>query len=150
MDIHQSTASNLARGLIERELIAAGREGADRRAVQLRLLPAGARLLRKDARAVLRRAAGRPAPARRGEPASASTPTWRSSSPNSARPTPRRAQAALGALSCPDRAERNRFFSSSSMGCIRGFLAAIVLVAPNRRGGDLVGRRRRRGERDRQ
>jgi len=47
MDIHQSTASNLARGLIERELIAAGREGADRRAVQLRLLPAGARLLRR-------------------------------------------------------------------------------------------------------
>ena len=47
MDIHQSTASNLARGLIQRELIAAEREGADRRAVQLRLLPAGARLLRK-------------------------------------------------------------------------------------------------------
>jgi DNA-binding MarR family transcriptional regulator len=47
MDIHQSTASNLARGLIERALIAAEREGADRRAVQLRLLPAGARLLRK-------------------------------------------------------------------------------------------------------
>jgi DNA-binding MarR family transcriptional regulator len=47
MDIHQSTASNLARGLIERELIAAEREGADRRAVQLRLLPAGARVLRK-------------------------------------------------------------------------------------------------------
>jgi len=47
MDIHQSTASNLARSLIERALIAAEREGADRRAVQLHVLPAGARLLRK-------------------------------------------------------------------------------------------------------
>lgn len=47
MDIHQSTASNLIKGLIEREMLAAVREGADRRAVQLRLLPAGARVLKK-------------------------------------------------------------------------------------------------------
>lgn len=47
LDIHQSTASNLVKGLIERELIAAERGGSDRRAVQLKLLPAGAKLLRK-------------------------------------------------------------------------------------------------------
>ena len=47
MDIHQSTASNLVKSLIEREMLAAVREGPDRRAVQLRLLPAGARVLRK-------------------------------------------------------------------------------------------------------
>ncbi|MCR5863891.1 MarR family winged helix-turn-helix transcriptional regulator [Aquincola sp. J276] len=47
LDIHQSTASNLVKGLIERELIAANRGGSDRRAVQLELLPAGAKLLRK-------------------------------------------------------------------------------------------------------
>ncbi|WP_348755868.1 MarR family winged helix-turn-helix transcriptional regulator [uncultured Aquincola sp.] len=47
LDIQQSTASNLVKGLIERELIAASREGSDRRAVQLNLLPAGARVLRK-------------------------------------------------------------------------------------------------------
>jgi len=46
MDIHQSTASNLTKGLIERQMIEAVREGEDRRAVQLRLLPAGARVLR--------------------------------------------------------------------------------------------------------
>jgi len=46
MSIHQSTASNLARTLVGRELIVAAKEGVDRRAVQLRLLPAGARLLR--------------------------------------------------------------------------------------------------------
>jgi DNA-binding MarR family transcriptional regulator len=46
MSIHQSTASNLVRTLIDREMIAAAKEGADRRAVQLSLLPAGARVLR--------------------------------------------------------------------------------------------------------
>ena len=47
MSIHQSTASNLVRALVERDLVVAAKEAADRRAVQLRLLPAGARVLRK-------------------------------------------------------------------------------------------------------
>jgi DNA-binding MarR family transcriptional regulator len=46
MDIHQSTASNLVKALAERGLVAAAKEGADRRTVQLHLLPAGARLLK--------------------------------------------------------------------------------------------------------
>lgn len=47
MDIHQSTASNLVKGLTERGLIAMSKEGADRRKVQLRVLPPGARVLRR-------------------------------------------------------------------------------------------------------
>lgn len=47
MHIHQSTASNLVRALVDRELVSTAREGADRRAVQLRLLPAGTDLLAK-------------------------------------------------------------------------------------------------------
>ena len=47
MDIHQSTASNLIRSLVEQGLIATEKTGADRRAVQLRLLPAGNKVLRK-------------------------------------------------------------------------------------------------------
>jgi DNA-binding MarR family transcriptional regulator len=47
MDIHQSTASNLVRALVEQQLVAAEKGGTDRRAVQLRLLPAGARVLRR-------------------------------------------------------------------------------------------------------
>lgn len=47
MDVHQSTASNLVKGLVQRELLLAAREGPDRRAVQLQLLPAAARLLRR-------------------------------------------------------------------------------------------------------
>jgi DNA-binding MarR family transcriptional regulator len=47
MDIHQSTASNLVKTLLEREVIVATRGEADRRAVQLRILPAGTRILRK-------------------------------------------------------------------------------------------------------
>lgn len=47
MDIHQSTASNLVRSLIERDLVAAEKKGDDRRTVQLRLLPAGAKVLRR-------------------------------------------------------------------------------------------------------
>jgi DNA-binding MarR family transcriptional regulator len=50
MDIHQSTASNLVKGLVERDLVEARREGADRRSVQLRLRPAGAAALRKAPR----------------------------------------------------------------------------------------------------
>jgi len=46
MSIHQSTASNLVRGLIDREMVVARKQGADRRAVQLNLLPAGARVLK--------------------------------------------------------------------------------------------------------
>jgi len=46
MSIHQSTASNLVRTLIDREMVVAAKQGADRRAVQLNLLPAGARVLR--------------------------------------------------------------------------------------------------------
>jgi MarR family transcriptional regulator, organic hydroperoxide resistance regulator len=46
LDIHQSTASNLLKALVERGLVAAGREGMDRRSVALRLTPAGAEVLR--------------------------------------------------------------------------------------------------------
>ena len=47
MDLHQSTTSNLVKLLMERGMVEALKEGSDRRAVQLRLLPAGARLLRR-------------------------------------------------------------------------------------------------------
>lgn len=47
MDIHQSTASNLVRALIDRELIAGAKNGVDRRTVQLRILPAGSTVLRR-------------------------------------------------------------------------------------------------------
>ena len=46
MDIHQSTASNLVKALIDKELIVAAKQGTDQRAVQLKLLPSGARLLK--------------------------------------------------------------------------------------------------------
>lgn len=46
MDIHQSTASNLLKPLIERGMVAADREGADRRAVHLHLSAKGAAILR--------------------------------------------------------------------------------------------------------
>ncbi len=47
MDIHQTTASNLVKSLIGLELAQAQRNGPDRRAVQLRLTPSGARVLRR-------------------------------------------------------------------------------------------------------
>ncbi|HYF17451.1 MAG TPA: MarR family winged helix-turn-helix transcriptional regulator [Ramlibacter sp.] len=47
MDIHQSTASNLLRPLIEQGFVAADRTLADKRAVHLQLTPLGARRLRK-------------------------------------------------------------------------------------------------------
>jgi DNA-binding MarR family transcriptional regulator len=50
MSVHQSTASNLVRNLVERGLVRTERDAADRRAVRLRLEPAG--------RAVLKRAPG--------------------------------------------------------------------------------------------
>lgn len=47
MDIHQSTASNLVKALVDRELISLAKAGMDRRTVQLRLLAAGAAVLRR-------------------------------------------------------------------------------------------------------
>jgi DNA-binding MarR family transcriptional regulator len=47
LDIHQSTASNLVRTLTGRGLISAAREGADRRGVALRALPAADELLQR-------------------------------------------------------------------------------------------------------
>ena len=47
MDIHQTTASNLVKALVRAEMVAAEKNGPDRRAVQLRILPAGTRVLRK-------------------------------------------------------------------------------------------------------
>jgi DNA-binding MarR family transcriptional regulator len=47
MDIHQSTASNLLRGLVEAQMVVAERGGADRRAVQLKATPRGIRALVK-------------------------------------------------------------------------------------------------------
>lgn len=47
MDIHQTTASNLVKALVSAEMVAAEKNGPDRRAVQLRILPAGTRVLRK-------------------------------------------------------------------------------------------------------
>jgi DNA-binding MarR family transcriptional regulator len=47
MDVHQSTASNLVKTLVERELVAASRDAVDRRAVRMRVLPAGGRVLRR-------------------------------------------------------------------------------------------------------
>jgi MarR family transcriptional regulator, organic hydroperoxide resistance regulator len=45
LDIHQSTASNLLKALVERGLVAAGREGLDRRSVALRLTAEGTEVL---------------------------------------------------------------------------------------------------------
>ena len=47
LDIHQSTASNLVRGLVERGFVTASREGADRRNVALHLQPAGREVLQR-------------------------------------------------------------------------------------------------------
>lgn len=47
LDVHQSTASNLVRALAQRKLVEPRRSEPDRRGVQLHLLPAGARVLRK-------------------------------------------------------------------------------------------------------
>jgi DNA-binding MarR family transcriptional regulator len=46
LDIHQSTASNLLKSLVERGLVTTSREGMDRRSVALRIQPAGAEVLR--------------------------------------------------------------------------------------------------------
>ena len=47
MDIHQTTASNLVRALVTGEMIRVERNGPDKRAVQLHLLPPGAQILKK-------------------------------------------------------------------------------------------------------
>ena len=47
MDVHQSTASNLVKSLVERDLVVAAKDGLDRRAVQLRVSAAGARVLKR-------------------------------------------------------------------------------------------------------
>ena len=47
MDIHQSTASNLLRGLIEEGLLVSAKGEADRRAVQLQVTARGRRVLAK-------------------------------------------------------------------------------------------------------
>lgn len=47
MDIHQSTASNLIKKLLHKELIRMDKASDDRRNVQLKILPAGTRLLKK-------------------------------------------------------------------------------------------------------
>lgn len=47
MDIHQTTASNLVRSLVEQGLLEAHRSGVDRRAVQLKITRAGSRVLGK-------------------------------------------------------------------------------------------------------
>ncbi|WP_084267435.1 MarR family winged helix-turn-helix transcriptional regulator [Azohydromonas lata] len=46
MDIHQSTASNLVKGLIERELVSSFKDGPDKRVVRLKLKPAGTKVLK--------------------------------------------------------------------------------------------------------
>lgn len=48
LNIQQPTASNLVKSLVERELVVATKSEVDRRAVGLRLLPAGAKLLKRS------------------------------------------------------------------------------------------------------
>jgi DNA-binding MarR family transcriptional regulator len=47
MDVHQSTASNLVRTLLERNMVEVRKDAIDRRTVQLHLLPAGSKVLRR-------------------------------------------------------------------------------------------------------
>ena len=47
MDIHQTTASNLVKAMVASDLVVARRQAIDRRATQLRLTPAGARVLKR-------------------------------------------------------------------------------------------------------
>ena len=47
MDVHQSTASNLLRALVDKDLVVAGRGAEDRRAVQLHATARAARVLAK-------------------------------------------------------------------------------------------------------
>ena len=47
MEIHQSTASNLVKALVERGFLTVARDPEDRRVVQLKLLASGARALKR-------------------------------------------------------------------------------------------------------
>ncbi|MBX3599916.1 MAG: winged helix-turn-helix transcriptional regulator [Rubrivivax sp.] len=47
MDIHQTTASNLVKALLAQQMITLARSAADRRVAELRVLPAGQRVLKK-------------------------------------------------------------------------------------------------------
>jgi DNA-binding MarR family transcriptional regulator len=47
MDVHQTTASNLVKALVASRFVVTEKNGPDRRAVQLRVVLAGARVLRK-------------------------------------------------------------------------------------------------------
>jgi DNA-binding MarR family transcriptional regulator len=47
LSVRQPTASNLVKGLVQQDLIEVRREAEDRRAVQLHVLPAGRRVLRR-------------------------------------------------------------------------------------------------------
>ncbi len=47
MDVHQSTASNLVKALVEQKLVVTSKSELDGRAVVLTILPAAARLLKK-------------------------------------------------------------------------------------------------------
>ena len=49
MDIHQSTASNLIKTLLRKELISLEKDTNDRRSICLKVRPSGARLLKKVA-----------------------------------------------------------------------------------------------------
>ncbi len=48
MDIHQTTASNLVKSLVERDLVAVQKSAVDRRGVELTIRPAGRAVLRKS------------------------------------------------------------------------------------------------------
>ena len=47
LDIHQTTASNLVRGLVNLAMVEVKKNGSDRRTVQLHVLPAGEKILKK-------------------------------------------------------------------------------------------------------
>lgn len=47
MDVHQTTASNLVKALVKAGMVIAEKKSPDRRAVQLRILTAGKRVLRR-------------------------------------------------------------------------------------------------------
>ncbi len=47
MDIHQSTASNLVKTLVDRQLVTSLRNGSDARVLHLHLLPAGEKILQR-------------------------------------------------------------------------------------------------------
>lgn len=47
MDIHQTTASNLVRAMAKAGLVVANKDGPDRRTTQLRITPAGVRVLKR-------------------------------------------------------------------------------------------------------